>query len=131
MSRKPAVVISAVLAPLLSSTVLIAMVEPCSSSSMAATSQPASASAVAAPSVGSAGTVEVFDTTMRPSSMPTRSVKVPPMSMPTMLTSELHRHELVRVEVLCGRQLGKNPELLERLADHLDRLRIPGAVGGE
>src|ERR1700739_2842682 len=52
MSRKPAVVISAVLAPLRSSTVLIAMVEPCSSSSMAATSQRASVSAGAAPSGG-------------------------------------------------------------------------------
>ncbi len=59
-------VTSAVLAPLFSSTVLIAMVEPCSSSSMAARSQPAMRSASAAPSVGSAGTVEHFDVTMPP-----------------------------------------------------------------
>ena len=79
-------VISAVFAPLVSSTVLIAMVEPCSSSATAATSQLASFSAVAAPCVGSAGTVDVFDATMRPSLKATRSVKVPPISMPTMLT---------------------------------------------
>src|SRR5215467_5550374 len=185
MSRKPAVVISAVLAPLFSSTVLIAMVEPCSSSSMAAMSQPASRSAVAAPSVGSGGTVRVFDATMAPSCKATRSVKVPPMSMPTMLiftsprwgevgarsapgegnsayrkswspspnplsvgerelsafaaatffqcntTSELHRHELVGIEAARLGNGRENPELLERVADHLDRLRVPGAVGRE
>ncbi len=37
----------------------------------------------ATPRVGSAGTVEVFEVTMRPSTQPTRSVKVPPISMPT------------------------------------------------
>jgi hypothetical protein len=36
------------------------------------------------PRVGSDGTVEVFDVTMRPSTWPTRSVNVPPMSTPTM-----------------------------------------------
>src|ERR1051325_9352780 len=132
MSRKPAVVISAVFAPLRSSTVLIAMVEPCSSSSMAATSQSASARAVAAPSVGSAGTVSVFAVTMAPSWRPTRSVKVPPISMPTMLkVLELHRHEFVVVERLGVRHVGEDAELLERVADHVDRLRVPGAVGGE
>src|SRR5215475_6566566 len=131
MSRNPAVVISAVFAPLFSSTVLIAIVDPCSSSSMALTSQPASLSAVAAPAVGSAGTVAVFDVTIRPSWMPARSVNVPPISMPTMLTSELHRHEFVRVEIFRRRDFRENPEFLERLTDHLDGLRVPRAIRRE
>jgi hypothetical protein len=61
------VVISAVRAPLFSSTVLMAMVEPCRSSCIAAASQPAMRNACATPSVGSAGTVEHFDVTIAPS----------------------------------------------------------------
>src|SRR6187397_3646710 len=75
---------SAVRAPLRSSTVLMAMVEPCSSSESAGVSQWASAKLSATPRVGSAGTVEHLEVTIRPSTQPTRSVKVPPMSTPTM-----------------------------------------------
>src|SRR5271169_2414210 len=127
---------SAVAAPLRSSTVLMAMVEPCSNSPTAATSHPASRSAVAAPTVGSAGTVSVLAVTMAPSATPTRSVKVPPMSMPTMLmdwqrSSEPHRDELVVVQRLGVGHGRQGPQFLERSADHVDRLRIPGAVRGE
>ena len=82
-------VISAVLAPLRSSTVLMAMVEPWSTSVRPAMSTAASERLSATPAVGSAGTVEVFEVTMRPSMQPTRSVKVPPISMPTMFIANL------------------------------------------
>src|SRR5258705_13319814 len=82
-SRKPLVVMSAVRAPLRSSTVLIATVEPCSTSDKSAASTFASSIVSATPCVGSAGTVEALDVTIRPSMQPTRSVKVPPISMPT------------------------------------------------
>src|SRR3954469_8899343 len=59
------------------------MVEPCSTSSSVGLRQPARLKLSATPRVGSDGTVDVFDVTMRPSTQPTRSVKVPPMSMPT------------------------------------------------
>ena len=91
-------VISAVRAPLRSSTVLMAMVEPCSSSDSAGISQWASARLSATPRVGSAGTVEVFEVTIRPSTQPTRSVKVPPISTPTMF---------MRTEIQSD--LGQNP----------------------
>src|SRR3954469_8630985 len=60
------------------------MVEPCRSSDSAGISQWARARLSATPRVGSAGTVEVFEVTIRPSTQPTRSVKVPPISTPTM-----------------------------------------------
>src|SRR5882672_6095668 len=82
-SRKPLVVMSAVRAPLRSSTVLIATVEPCSTSDKSAASTFARSIVSATPCVGSAGTVEALDVTIRPSMQPTRSVKVPPISMPT------------------------------------------------
>src|SRR5271163_3644736 len=136
MSRNPSVVTRAVAAPLRSSTVLMAMVEPCSNSPTAATSHPASRSAVAAPTVGSAGTVSVLAVMMAPSATPTRSVKVPPMSMPTMLmdcrhSSKPHRDELVGVECLGVGHGGQGAQFLERGPDDVDRLRIPGAVRGE
>src|SRR5215475_14117788 len=59
------------------------MVEPCSTSSSVGMRQPARLRLSATPRVGSAGTVEVFDVTMRPSTQPTKSVKVPPISTPT------------------------------------------------
>src|SRR5882672_10818746 len=74
---------SAVRAPLRSSTVLIATVEPCSTSDRLALSTFARSMVLATPCVGSAGTVEALDVTMRPSMQPTRSVKVPPISTPT------------------------------------------------
>src|SRR5271170_7190038 len=105
----------------------MAMVEPCSNSPTAATSQPASRNAVAALTVGSAGTVSVLAVTMAPSAKPTRSVKVPPMSMPTMLmtaqsSSETHRNEGVVVERLGVGDRRQRADLLERGADHVDCL---------
>src|ERR1700692_1122233 len=102
----------------------MAMVEPCSNSPIAATSHPASRSAVAAPTVGSAGTVSVLAVTMMPSATPTRSVKVPPMSIPTMLMrwrhpSEPHRDELVVVEHLGVGNRRQDAQFLERGADHV------------
>src|SRR5712671_1918152 len=82
-SRKPLVVMSAVRAPLRSSTVLIATVEPCSTSDKFAASTFARSIVSATPCVGSAGTVDALDVTIRPSMQPTRSVKVPPISTPT------------------------------------------------
>src|SRR5262245_44429854 len=134
MSRKPAVVISAVLAPLFSSTVLMAMVEPWRSSSIAATSQPAKRNACAAPSVGSAGAVEHFGVTVAACWEPPRAVKVPPMSIPTMLktlSSESHRDELVVVNRFRLRHGAEDSELLERMPDDVDRRRVPGAVDRE
>src|SRR5262249_244312 len=63
-----------------------------------------------------------------------RSVKVPPMSIPTMLktlSSESHRNELVVVDRLRLRHGGEDSELLERMPDHVDRRRAPGAVDRE
>src|SRR5258708_25620442 len=114
----------------------MAMVEPCSNSPTAPPSHPASRSAVAARTVGSAGTVSVLAVTMAPSAKPTRSVKVPPMSIPTRLmigrhSSQRHRNELVVVDRLGVGDRGQDAQFLERCADHVDRFRIPGAVGGE
>src|SRR5262245_45834064 len=112
----------------------MAMVEPWRSSSIAATSQPAKRNAWEAPSVGSAGTVAHFDVTMAPCRYPTRSVKVPPMSIPTMLktlSSESHRDELVVVDRLRLRHGAKDSEFLERMPNHVDRRRAPGAVDRE
>src|SRR5450631_3790129 len=136
MSRNPSVVTRAVAAPLRSSTVLMAMVEPCSSSPTEATSHPASRSAVAAPTVGSAGTVSVLAVKMAPSVKPTRSVKVPPMSMPTTLMTcrrslQRHRDELVVVERLGVGDRGQDAQLLERRPDHVDGFGIPRAVRGK
>src|SRR5262245_15847105 len=83
MSRKPRVEISAVRAPFFSSTVLIAMLNSCSTSSIAAVLLFSSYRLSAQPRVGSKETVEVLDVTMRPSTQPIRSVYVPPMSIPT------------------------------------------------
>src|SRR5262249_53637753 len=124
---------SAVRAPLRSSTVLMAMVDPCSTSPSDGMRQWASARLSATPRVGSAGTVDVFDVTMRPSMQPTRSVNVPPMSTPTMFNdcapvSEPDRNERIDVELPGLRHARKDPEFVERMADHVDRGRIPGAV---
>ena len=54
-------------APLRSSTVLMAIVEPCSTSAKPAWSQSARRRLSATPRVGSAGTVDVFDVTSSPS----------------------------------------------------------------
>src|SRR5262245_5241087 len=51
-----------------------------------------------------------------------------PLAFPPALTSELHRHELVVVDRARVRQRVEDAEILERLADHLDRHRVPGAI---
>src|SRR5262245_15878993 len=122
---------SAVRAPLRSSTVLMAMVDPCSTSLKPAMRHCASARLSATPRVGSAGTVDVFDVTMRPSMHPTRSVKVPPISTPTMFkvgSLKPDRDELVGIELVRLGHAVENAELVERLPNHVNRGDIPGAV---
>src|SRR5262245_2365787 len=50
---------------------------------------------------------------------------VAPLAFPPTLTSELHRHELVVIDRARIRQRIEDAEILERLADHFDRHRIP------
>src|SRR5262245_52264563 len=115
----------------------MAMVDPCSTSPSDGTRQWARARLSATPRVGSAGTVDVLAVTMRPSTQPTRSVNVPPMSTPTMFkrtlrrTSESDGNELVGIELLRVRDAVEDAELVERMADDVERRHAPGAVVGE
>src|SRR5262245_23488936 len=47
------------------------------------------------------------------------------------VTSDFYRDELVVVDHLRIRDEVEDPKVLERIADHIDRDRIPGAVGRE
>ena len=85
MSRKPPVVTKAIRAPRRSRMALVATVEPCTKSVTAAGSIPAAASAPKAPMSGLRGVLGTFTTRTRPSETATRSVKVPPTSMPTRM----------------------------------------------
>src|SRR5260221_14663575 len=95
------------------------MVEPCSTSSSAGIRQCARLKLSATPRVGSAGTVEVLEVTMRPSTQPTRSVKVPPISIPTtfiipfaFIATATHsdRHPEARVPLHAPRRMkGHDP----------------------
>src|SRR5262249_22949722 len=124
---------SAVRAPLRSSTVLMATVVPCRTSASAGIRQSARFRLSATPRVGSAGTVDVFAVTMRPSMQPTRSVKVPPISTPTMFKVRLRRlesdgDEFVGVELVALGHPVEDAELVERMTDHVDRRHVPRAV---
>src|SRR3954471_3830365 len=82
MSRKPRVVMSATFAPLLSSIVLMAMVEPCRKRFASASCVPALCTPSLMPSTRRAGVVSVLPRSSAPerSSKAATSVKVPPMS---------------------------------------------------
>src|SRR3972149_6925927 len=82
MSRKPCVVTSATLAPLLSSMVLMAIVEPCRKSRASARRVPALATPCVMPSTSRPGVLSVLPRSSSPerSSNAATSVKVPPMS---------------------------------------------------
>ncbi len=88
-SRKPRVVISPTLAPFRSSRMFVATVVPCTRKSSASGALPASSSRARSParpaSDGSSGVEGSLWITTAPlsSSRKTRSVKVPPMSIPT------------------------------------------------
>jgi nucleotidyltransferase/DNA polymerase involved in DNA repair len=85
MSRKPLVVMNAVGKPFLSRTALVATVEPCARSSIEETGMPLDKSALKAPSSGALGTLGTFVTTIPAGPIATRSVKVPPTSIPTRM----------------------------------------------
>ena len=85
MSRKPLVVTKATLAPFLSSTALVAIVEPWARSSIAPMSSPAATSALKAPSSGALGTEGTLVTVIPSGPIATRSVNVPPTSTPTRM----------------------------------------------
>ncbi len=85
MSRKPRVVTKATAAPLRSRIALVATVEPWTRSVTAAGSMPAAASEANAPSSGLAGVLGTFTTSTRVPSTATRSVNVPPTSIPTRM----------------------------------------------
>ena len=70
-------------APLRSRTALVATVEPWTSSSIAPGSRPAASIACMAPSSGLAGVLGTFAVRTDSPSTATRSVNVPPTSMPT------------------------------------------------
>src|SRR4051812_21122543 len=82
MSRKPRVVMSATFAPLRSSMVLMAMVEPCRKRLASASCVPALCTPSLMPSTRRAGVVSVLPRSSAPerSSKAATSVKVPPMS---------------------------------------------------
>src|SRR3954464_4564519 len=82
MSRKPRVVMSATFAPLRSSMVLMAMVEPCRKRLASASRVPALCTPSLMPSTRRAGVVSVLPRSSAPerSSKAATSVKVPPMS---------------------------------------------------
>src|SRR6185369_15776931 len=82
MSRKPRVVISATFAPLRSSMVLMAMVEPCRKRLASASWVPALCTPSRMPSTRREGVVSVLPRKSAPdfSSKAATSVKVPPMS---------------------------------------------------
>src|SRR5665647_1322338 len=77
MSEKPSVHTKAVRAPFLSSTALVATVEPCTSGAPVA---PVTESASSTPCSGADGTDGTFSATRRVPSTAMRSVKVPPTS---------------------------------------------------
>src|SRR3954468_14401628 len=88
MSRKPRVVMSATFAPLRSSMVLMAMVEPCRKRLASASCVPALCTPSRMPSTRRAGVVSVLPRNSAPerSSKAATSVKVPPMSAATRTT---------------------------------------------
>src|SRR5262245_16669600 len=85
MSRKPLVVMNAVGKPLRSRTALVATVDPCARSSIAAMVIPLALRASKAPSSGARGTLGTLVTRMPSGPMATKSVNVPPTSMPTRM----------------------------------------------
>src|SRR5271166_562115 len=97
----------------------MAMVEPCRISESADGLQPAMRSACAAPAVGSTGTVRHFDVTIPPSSKPARSVKVPPISMPTMLK----RHSVASLQA-AHFSLDKSADPADRAAALRQHTRV-------
>ena len=98
MSRKPWVVTKAVGKPLRSSTALVATVEPCARSSIDEMAMPLATRALKAPSSGARGTLGTLVTRMPSGPMATRSVNVPPTSMPTRMKGDLPRLEAVHRE---------------------------------
>ena len=71
------------LAPLRSSTALVATVEPCTRSPASASARPDSSSAATAPRCGAGGVLGTLVMRTPPASKATRSVNVPPTSTPT------------------------------------------------
>src|SRR4051812_3876648 len=86
MSSKPSVATNTVLAPLPSSSALVAAVVPCANVSTPSADSPAFSStaltASSTPSDWSSGVVGAFAVTSRPPTASTASVKVPPTSTP-------------------------------------------------
>ena len=93
-SRVPRVTISPVFAPLRSISVLMAMVEPWINSSIADASMPLLRRQSMMPCTSCAGVVRLLACTNVPAleSKPSRSVKVPPMSMATTSTRAFPPH---------------------------------------
>src|SRR5690242_3200738 len=124
-SRKPCVATKATLAPLRSSTALVATVEPCPRSSILPMSMPDAVSAAKAPTSGDFGVLGTLVTTTRPPSTATRSVKVPPTSTPTRM---LLRSRVEQARLQFGDLLLQLVILFARLGGHrLDRLELVAA----
>src|SRR3982750_2905842 len=104
MSRKPRVVMSATFAPLLSSIVLMAMVEPCRKRFASASCVPALCTPSLMPSTRRAGVVSVLPRNRAPerSSKAATSVNVPPMSAAIL------------------NLVGTDPDLLDDLAEAVE-----------
>ena len=85
MSRKPRLVTKATLAPLRSRIALVATVDPWTRSLTRLGSIPAERSESKAPISGLPGVLGTFTTSTRLPSTATRSVKVPPTSIPTRI----------------------------------------------
>src|SRR5688500_15753972 len=124
MSRKPWVMTSATFAPLRSSIVLIAMVEPCRKRPASASRDPALCTPSVMPSTSRAGVVSVFPSSRapEPSSNAATSVKVPPMSAAIL-------------SLLCIDLLGTDSGLLDDLAEAIqvgrdERREFPRAATG-
>src|SRR5262249_48966313 len=155
-SRKPTVATNATLAPLRSSTALVATVEPCPRSSICARSMPEAVSAANAPMSGLRGVLGTLVTTTLPPSTATRSVKVPPTSTPTrialpslelgpqlgdlffqllILLAGLGSHGLYRLELVAAGDVHAVQDLGDLVADACLNLvlhagqRAHGAVG--
>src|SRR5579883_1508810 len=123
-SRKPCVATKATLAPLRSSTALVATVEPCPKSSILPISMPDAVSAAKAPTSGDFGVLGTLVTTTRPPSTATKSVKVPPTSTPTRMFLRPRVQQprlqlgdlLLQLFVLLARLGGHRPDRLELVA---------------
>src|SRR6185312_412747 len=102
--RKPAVVTNAVGKPLRSRTALVATVEPCAKSSIEEISMPLATRALKAPSSGARGTLGTLVTRMPSGPIATRSVNVPPTSIPTRMQGDLPN-------TYAGRLMTNGPDL--------------------